>query len=355
MAFRYPSGSNTFLPRWDQTGILVSATRDPSKFKLPQYIQYVGVKARYFPYLKLDLDEPTRIVTSQEYAWAPGQDAPVEGNIGAFQYVFASTVKYAYPWTLPQEAIDQAEWPIESSQMGIVMSKAMTNRTILVSSLAQTASNWPSTNTATANTLNGGAGSFLTASSDPSSANYLAIRKALVKACTTIVLQTNGVMKWADQNFVCSPGLANGMGNTSEIIDYLKGSPDAKAKQEGTPENMGEYNLPAQYASVQVVVEDAVRTTTRVNVGSAGTSIGSGATKAFVWQDATPVLMSRKGGVTAQYGGQSLSTIQLFAYREMESFSKNDTDNEREMGRIVDDIVCVLPFGQSGFCIQNAN
>ena len=37
-----------------------------------------------------------------------------------------------------------------------------------------------------------------------------------------------------------------------------------------------------------------------------------------------------------------------------ESWTKNDAENERVQGRIVDDIKAVLPFGQSGYMIQNA-
>lgn len=352
MAFRTPSASNTFSISWDSTHMLVSSTRDPEQFKLAQYIQYVPTKTRVFRYLKLDLDEPARVPTTQEFAWAPGTDRPTAGNVGAFQYVDSSTVKYAYPWTLPQEALDQAEFQLESSQTGIIKQKAMTVRTMLVSSLAQTASNWPTTNTDNVSNLNGGAGKWDTASSDPASAFYLAIKKALIKACTTIVLQTNGVMKWQDVNCVVSPNLANKMGNSSEIYDYVKGSPDAFARQKGEDSQIGEFGLPGGgYAGVKFVVEDAVKVTSRPNIS---TGLATSGTRAFVWDDASPTLMSRKGGVAGTYGGSALSTIQLYAYREMESWSKVDTDNERTLGSVVDDIKVVLPFGQSGFLITGA-
>ena len=349
-AMQYPSASNTFSISFESTGMVVSATRDPNQFSLPKYMQYVGVTKRTFRYLQLDLDEPARIVTSQEFAWAPGQAAPTQNNIGAFQYVDNTTTKYAYAWTLPMEDIDQAEWNIESSQIGIIMQKAMTNRVILTSTLVQTASNWPSANTATVNTLNGGAGPWNTASSDPASAYYLAIKKSLVKACTTIVLQTNAVMKWRDVRLIASPNLLNAMGNSSEVFDYVKYGPDAFERQKGAEVQIGEYGMPAKYI-VDLIAEDAVRVTTRPNVS---TGIGTTGTRGFVWQDSTPVLLSRKGGVTGQYGGTALSTVQLYAYREMEVWSKTDSDNELELGRCVDDISIVLPFGQSGYCIQNA-
>lgn len=351
MAFRSPSPSNTFSINFESTGMIVSSTRDPGEFKLPSYIQYVSTPQRVFRYLKLDLDEPARIVATQEYAWAPGQAAPTEPNIGAFTFVDNATTKYGYGWVLPDEAIDQAEWQLESSQMGIVKSKAMTQRTILVAALVQTTGNWPSTNTATANSLNGGAGRWNTASSDPASAYYLAIRKAIVNAATTVVQQTNSVMKWADINLVVSPVLANAMGSSSEVYDYVKGSPDAFARQKGSEVQNGEFNMPPQYCNVKIVVEDAVRVTSRPNVT---TGLATSGTRSWVWADASPVMLSRKGGVVGQYGGSALSTVQLYAYREMEVYTKSDTDNERQLGRVVDDICPVLPFGQSGYMIQAA-
>lgn len=354
MAFRYPSSTNVFSISWESTGMIVSATRDPAAFKLARYIQYVETKNRIFRYLKLDLDEPARIPTQQEFAWAPGQNAPTGDNVGAFQYVDTSTLKYAFPWTLPEESVDQAEWQIEKSQMGIVAQKAMTNRTISTATLAQTASNWPSTNTDTANNLNAGAGSWPTASDDPADVKFLAIRKSLVKAATIAVQQTNAVMKWADLNLVISPNLANKMGNSAEIYNYTKGSPDAYGRQVGEEKYLkrGDYNMCAEYASVAIVVEDAVKVTSRPNIATP--TVGTGGTRAWVWADASPVLMARKGGITGQFGGVALSTIQLYHYRNMETYTRHDVNNERHEGRIVDDFVVVLPFGQSGFLITSA-
>jgi hypothetical protein len=350
MAYGYPSGSNTFVAQWEATLPIVSATRDASKFAFADYVEYKTVEKRWFRYIRLDLDEPARVVTTQEFAWAPGQDAPGVPNIGAFTYVDAATTKYAFPWTMAQEAIDQADWDIPASQLGIIQQKAMTNRVILGSTLLQTPGNWPSSNTNTVNSLNGGAGPFNTASSDPSSAFYLAIKKALVNACTTIVLQTNASIKWRDVRMVSSPKLMNAMGNSAEVYDFVKGSPDAFARQKGEDVQVGEYGMPSKYI-VDLLTEDAVRVTSRPNV-TAG--IGTTGTRGFVWQDAFPVLLSRKGGVEGKFGGSSLSTVQLYSYREMEVYTKNDVDNERQMGRIVDDFVIVLPFGQSGFLMTGA-
>lgn len=350
MAFSRPSGSNTFTPNFDATGMVVSATRNPDQFALADYMQYVNVSERVFYYARLDLDEPARIENTQMFQWAPGQEAPSYNGIGSFAFVQDSTAKYAYPWVLPQEAIDQAAWDLESSQMGIVQSKCMTNRTILGSSILQTSSNWPSSNTDTVNNLNAGAGKWDTASSDPASANYLAIRKSLVAAMTKSILYTNATMKWKDFVCVISPTMANKMGNTSELYNYVKGSPDAQSRQKGDVMT-GSYNAPPTYANVKLVVEDAVRVTSHQTVAPTTASPG---TRGWVWTDSVPVLLSRKGGLQAQYGGNSLSTVQMYFYREAVVYTKSDPDNERQMGRVVDDFKTVLAFPQSGFCMTGA-
>lgn len=329
MAFRSPSGSNTFVPSYNITLALVQATRDPSSFKLARYLQYVKTDLRVFYYCKLDLDEPARLVTQQEFLWAPGQDAPTYNNIGAFQFVQAATLKYGFGWILPNEAIDQAEWDLDASQMGIVSQKAMTNRTMAMATLVQTSSNWPTSNTATANTLNAGAGKFDTASSDPSDVHYLAIRKALTAAQENIVLQTNGAIKIADMNFVHNPRLAKVMGNTSEIFDYTKGSPDAFRRQEGKDEKFyGEFGMPAVYASMNMVCEDAVKLTSRPNVT---TGLATSGTRDWVFATASPAILSRKGGIDGKFGGPSLSTVQLYYYRNMETFTKSDVEDRKSV------------------------
>ena len=350
MAYGYPSGSSTFIPSFEASHLVVSATRDPGQFKLARYMQYLPVDERVFYYLKLDLDEPARVVTTQEYQWAPGQTAPTEGNLGPFTFVQAATTKYAFPWILPDEAVEQAAWDIRASQMGIIQQKVMTARTIQVQTLLQTASNWPTTNTALANQLNGGAGKWQTASDDPASAYFLAIRKTIVAAMTASILYTNATMKWEDFMMVISPPMANLMGNTAEIYNYVKGSPDAQGRQMGNKTN-GEFNAPPEYANVKLVVEDAVRVTTRPNVAA---GFGATATRGWVWQDAQPVLTARRGGLVAQYGGNALATCQAYFYREAQVYSKSDPDNERQMGRVVDDYVVLLPFPQSGYLIQSA-
>src|SRR5271166_6950694 len=100
MAYGFPGGANVFVPSWEATHLIVSATRDPGQFRLARWAQYVPVKERVFYYLKLDLDEPARVVSSNQYAWAPGQMAPNFDNIGTFQFVQSFTTKYAYPWVL---------------------------------------------------------------------------------------------------------------------------------------------------------------------------------------------------------------------------------------------------------------
>lgn len=352
MAYRSPSATNTFIPSWDSTKVLVQATRNQDEFKLARYIQYVPTKTKWFRYLKLDMDEPARVVATNEFVIAPGQAMDTgPNNIGAFTFVDSSTLKYSYGWVLPDEAIDQAEWDLRGSQMGIIHQKAMTVRTMKVAAKAQTSSNWPSTNTDMANNLNSGAGKWDTASNDPADTKYLAIKKTLDAAALKVVLQTNAVMKYKDLVLVIGPELAMAMGKTSEMYQPTVHSPDAFARQKGDEQFTSEFGVPSVYAGVKIEVEDAVKVTSRPNVN---TGLATSGTRGFVWAAQTPVLMSRKGGIEGKYGGSPLSTIQLYHYRDMEVFTKDDVDNERKLGRIVDDFSAEIPFGQSGVCIQQA-
>jgi hypothetical protein len=57
---------------------------------------------------------------------------------------------------------------------------------------------------ATANQLNGEAGKWTTANSDPATCHYLAIKKSIVRAMSLIILNTNGMAKWEDMRLTLS-------------------------------------------------------------------------------------------------------------------------------------------------------
>lgn len=349
----YPSGMNTFFPSFEATGQVISFTRNPASFKVNQYVQNVPVTKDVGYYLKLDIDQPARLVNEADFAWEDGADAPMgEDNLGAFQYFEYRTKRRAYAFTLGQKAIQQADWSILASQAGIVAQQAMTNRTDRVATLLTTTSNWGN-NTADANTLNSGAGSWATATDDPNTASYCAIKKSLMKAVQNVILATNGMVQWSDLRLIVGPDLAVNMANTPEIQNYVKNTPYALAQLRGdAPNQNGVYGLPSALYGLQIVVEDAVKVTVRPSKPSVITS-ATGAGRQFIWPAKSAAIVSQKGGLQGQYGVPSFSTVSLYMFEEMTVESKADPDHRRTIGRVVEDFIELVTAAPAGYLITN--
>lgn len=345
MAFRMPSATNTFIPSWEATHTLIAYTRNPKKFRLSKYVEYKKTAKRDAFYLKLDPDQPARIIDDSMFAWAPGGDAPRGyNNIGNFQFSEFRTKKRAFPYTLPYEAVDQAEWQIQQQHAGLTLQQSMTLRTIRVASLLQTSSNWPTANAVDTNTLNGGRGKWNTASSDPASGQFCAIKETVLAALEVIKLQTNSVVNQDEMVLVVAPGLARRMAATGEVHDYVK-SPEGLNMLRGKEEAFGEWGLPNVLYNFPLVVEDAVKVTSNV----AGTVV-----RGFCFASSNPVIVSKPGALAGQLDGPSYSTVQIYFYREQEVQEKDDPDNERHTGRVVEDYSEQLAAGAAGMSILNA-
>ncbi len=346
MTARLPGGYNTYIPSFEASGQVISMTRDTESFKLPQYVQYVTTKKDVGFYLKLDIDQPARVVDDSDHVWEDGQDAPTgTDNLGNFEYVQYRTKRRAYAFNLGNKAVEQADWKILASQAAIVAQQAMTNRTARVATLLTTSSNWPAANTSDANALNGGLGKFSLGSDDPTSANYLAIKVGLMAAVRNIAAATNGLVQFKDLVWVMNDNMAMALANTAEMHNYVKNTPFAKAQRDGTEPNPNvAWGLPSHVYGIEVVIEDAWRVTSRP---------GATVTRALCWPDATSVLISRKGGLEGQYGLPSYSTVQLHFYEEMTVESKYDPDNRRHAGRVVEDFIELLVAGPAGYMISN--
>lgn len=173
---RFLSSTNTFIP--EATGLAVAYVRDPGRFKLNTYAQIVNAPEPVGVYAVLDPDYAVRMVEDADWRWEDGDDAP-DGNqnVGNFKWEEFRIFRRAFPYSLGEEAVDNAKgWDPKKFHDASVLSQAMTNRTSRVVSMLETAANWPTNNTAAANTLNGGAGKWDVASQDPTSVNYLGIK-----------------------------------------------------------------------------------------------------------------------------------------------------------------------------------
>jgi hypothetical protein len=357
-------GLRSILP--DISNYVISYIRNPKRFPINKYAQYVQTPLVRGAYWYIDPDQPVRIVSDAEFAWADGAPRPkgyqnqMPGELKQF-----TTDRRDYPWTLGDMAVENIEdfsgHDLREWYAAMVASQAMTNRTNRTTSTLTNSANWGA-NTASAATLNG-AGNWTLASSDPTSPYYLAIKKSLMAAYNIITLSTNSVVKLDDLRLIISPTLATTMGNTSEIYDYVKYGPFSEGAQRGEDRDVGGLRgVPDELYGIKVIVEDTPLVNIRPNWATAtgGTapaynaaSISAGQ-RAFCWPQATAVLMSRIGGVEGPYGAPSFSTYQIYFYgapMQVEQF-KEPKDRLTE-GHVSENFVEVLAAPASGFCITS--
>lgn len=356
---RYASATNVFIPQ--ATGQVIAYIRDKSRFKINKYWQTVKSSRTDSSgkpvclYHFLDPDQPVRVVTEQEFRWPYGQPRPAHNqHVGNFKIEEVRMERYWYGYNMDELVQDNAEdWNPKAFFDATMANLAMTNATYRCVTLMETAANWGA-NTGTAAALSGVIGArWDLASSDPSDAQYLVIKKTLSQAMINVNLATNGLVQPNEMKLVLSPVTAMAMANTSEIHDYLKGSPFALAQVKGYVEGQNAvWGLPDQLYGVEVIVEDASRCTVRQN--AAGTVATVGTDKTYIKGKTSAVLCSRVGGLDGQAGSPSFSTLQRHYFKwDMAVESRRDEWNKIEEAGIVDCFKEVLPAPQSGYLITS--
>ena len=358
MAMRYP-GQSGVLP--EASGQIIEYIRNPKKFKINKYAQYIETKTTNGVYAEVDSDQPVRIISEADFAWADGDHRPTgNANQMAFQWVPFRTQRSSYPWTLGDMTIDvqKAQSDIDWVQQlgGMVQSQCMTVRTNKMITAMQTAANWGD-NTAAANTLNGGYGSWAQASSDPASPNYLAIKRTLDTVANIIDLKTNGVVQRSDLRLIVSPNLARIMSETSEVWDYLKYGVHSKSAQQGTDRDLDEdFGLPDKLYGFEPVVENApIILGLPPAVPWAAASITTGQ-RSYIKNDTTAIIATRIGGIEGAYGAPSFSTLQIYfhgAPMEVEVFP--DKKHRLTEGFCTENIFAVVAATASGFLITGVS
>lgn len=354
---RYPSGTNTFIPQ--ATGQAIAYVRDPAKFKINQYVQGVKADKPVFAYAFLDPDAPVRLVTDEEFDWPDGNPRPrPAANIANFKWLYATCVRRDYGWTLGEQAVETADgFNPKAFQNAIILSLAMTNRTFRFITLMETASQW-GTNTADANSLNGGRGKWDKASDDESSPYYLAIKRTLLEVARQINLATNGMVgdddPMSEMSLILSPATALAIAETSEIHNYIKQSPVALAQVKGdAPGQNKKWGLPDYLYGFKIIVESAPRVKNRIKDAS-GTVSTLDTDKVYMKSATSAVVCCRPGGLDGNYGSPSFSTFQRYYYKydlQVEA-RKVDWDKLYE-AHIVDQFIEVLAAPQSGYLITN--
>lgn len=345
MAATFPQGANTYVPSHEASGsLVVDFSRNPSTFKLAEWAQYVPVDKQVGYYLEMTVEEAARVLESDgdNYNWPDGATAP-EGNDGteSFQWKLVQTKRRAYAYNVGYLASQQASWDVLAHNGRIYAQKAMTIRSAWAIAQAVTAGNYDASHTSAVSSITGVTGKW-----DVSTTARMDIKRSIDHAVDTIRKDTLGVVNnQSDLVLVLSPGCARKISVSQEIVDFVKQSPHSRDYIEGKLGPNAAYNLPEYYSGVRIVIEDAVKVTSR-----------KGATKAtsYLLADATPFICARPGGLVGVAGAPSFSTHTVFIKEELTVESKDDPDNRRTKGRVVDDVQPVVTAPVSGFLFTAA-
>jgi len=347
MSFRFPSATNSYLAM--PTGQVTSYILDPSEFALNNYCQAIDAPKMLGLWYKIDRDTPARVVTDAESDWVDGADRP-QVNAGGLQFdtVAFECRRKSYGYSLGDLAIEGAAdvLPLVAMNAAAEMQIAMTLRAWRIATLLEDSDNWLG-NTDTANSLNGGAGTWDTASDVSGDSHYNAIRKALTAAAIRVNLATRGKVRAKDLVLVLSPPAATAISNSPEMHAYLKHGPFSKAQIEGDNNANRGFGLPESIYGYPIVIEDCVRVSDRRNADGTPSVLGG-----YVKSDSTAWLLSRKGGLHGQYGTMNWSTIQMYFHGPRAAVEVyNDPEHKKMRGYVSENFIEVMAAPEAGMLI----
>lgn len=341
----FPSGTNTFAPSVEAShNLVVDFGRNANDFAVNRYTQIAPVKNNVGLYVLMTVEQAGRILNSDlaNFAWYDGQTAP-EHNDGteSFQMPSFATKRYNYGFNLGDLSIDQATWDILAQNSRIAAQQAMTGRTQLSITALTTAANYASTHTSDVASIAGNTGKWTlstTARQD--------IQRSLHTAANQIKLDTLSAVKENELIVVISPDCARQIRVCQEIVDYIKGSYQALAQVRGElPGRNVTYGLPDKLYGYELVIEDAVKVTSR-----------KGATKvsSYVLPGTTAFMCARPGSLVAPSSeGPNFSTCTLFMKEEFTVEVERENWHRRTKGRVVEDLQAVMTAPVTGYLFTN--
>ncbi len=324
-----PSGSNTFVQDHESSGrLVINFSRNPNQFPLNRYIQIIPVKKVAGYYLNMTVEEAGRLLSTdgREFNWPDGADSP-SGTDGTefFDFLPFKTQRKAYAVRLGQQSVDQASWNISDQHLAIKAQQAMSSRTQDVATALTTTSNYASTNYSAASAISGNSGTWAASTTARQD-----IKRSLNYAAQVIMQNTLSAVKASDLRLVIGPADAAAMAECQEIVDHIKGSPDALAQVRGElPGKNVIFGLPDKLYGFEVVVEDSAKVTTRK---------GATTSRSFIWPTGTAVMCSQVGGLVGVADAPNFSTACLFIYEKEEMLVEKQFDswNKRYDARVVD-------------------
>lgn len=342
----YPSGSNTFVKNHAATGYLVTQyARNPKDFMLPRYIQYKDVKQEAGYYLRMNAEQAARLVDGDtvETVWYDGADA-LDKHDGTEKFAFADfkTERHRFPFSLGYKAREQAGWNIQDVEMANSAQRAMTNRTKLVHQVLETDANWDTDHYIDVTSISGVSGNW-----DVSTTARMDIKRSINYAVNIIRRATLGkIQNKKDLQLVMSPTTAQKLGTCQEMINAFIQSVEARKNWEGRDKDgYDDYGIPQYLYGIEVCVENAVMVTSPRDATTV--------VRSDICADDVVYLLARPGALMAPSGGPSYSSMMLFQYEDMTTELKDDPDNRKVKGRVVDDVDAVMTAPASCFKFKN--
>lgn len=344
MATGYPGNINTYVPTLDISGNLqVGFSRNIKDFPLNSYINLTKVKAPRGLYLYFNPLDVARIRLNNANGprWAPGTLRPTGfQNTRGFEYKEFTTVRYAHPTTLDQQAVDVAEWDVQKKHSEDLAQEAMTFRTFIANQTLLSTANYPAAHVFTATTAGGG---FLDGgtTADPR------IKKAFDYAARQIQKATMGRIKHGDLTVVMNSNTALLLSNSRELREYVMQQESAQKNITMDDSNYNaKYGLPKKLYTYNIAVED-----TFYNGYNRGNASEVGAP---TFEDNSIMVVTRQGDLESSGPeSPSYSTLHLMMYEDMTVETEQDRWNRLLQLSVVDNFVPVVVAGVSACKITN--
>jgi len=341
----FPSSHDAFVPSHEASGkLVVDFSRNQKDFAVNQYCQIVPADKVAGYFLRMTIEEAGRILNTnlRDFVWADGQIAPM-GHDGteSFEFFNFRCTRYAYSVNLGDLTIDQASWDILAQHSRIKAQQAMTARTQAAITQFTTTGNYAANHVMAVAGITGNSGNWTqstTARQD--------IKRSLNVAAEQILDDTLAAVDINDLMLVINSQLASNMSLTQEIVDYIKGSPEALAQVRGElPGENTFYGLPNKLYGFPLVVEKTRKITTHKGATTA---------RSQVLPNATPFMCARPGGLIGVQNAPNFSTVVIFVQEEMTAETKRDDENRRTLARIVDTFDAVMVAPVSGVLFTGA-
>lgn len=345
MAAVFPGPVNTFIPDHDASNkLVIDYARNLKKFAVGEYTQVIPVKKMAGYFQKMTVEEAGRILHTdlRNFVWYDGQPAP-EGNDGleSFEFDPFRCKRYAYPFLLGDLTVDQASWNVLAQTASVKARQAMTARTQLAVTELTTSGNYAADHVIDVTAITGNTGNWVNSTTARQD-----IKRTIVTASEKILDDTLAGVELDDLVLVINSALAGGLSETQEIVDYIKGSPDALAQVRGElPGRNTMYGLPDKLYGLPLIIEKTRKVTSKK---------GATTVRSQIMPTATPFISARPGGLVGVADAPNFSTCVCFALEEMTVETLRDANNRRSMGRVVENLVYKLVAPASGVLLTNA-